>query len=262
MRSGNMNNAWAARTGRASVSAGTASGKQLSGVNVRRSVLAAVAIGLFCSPAAAQSPGAASFRIVQRGALVGSAETALVKEADGWRVTGTNRIAGSVGATVKQFDARYDARWHGRFLTVETQTSRGSTVVHAVAGRSTAHVDVVTAKEARWRSHSVSPDTVFLPEFAVAAYEAVAARLHTAGQRAEIPLLLAPDGERRAIVDAWERLPVKTRTGIQNASRHTLTFIGIDVKSMHVWVDGNGRLLRVDLPSQQLSFVRSDVVGE
>ena len=38
-------------------------------------------------------------------------------------------------------------------------------------------------------------------------------RLQGAGQRAEIPLLFAPDSERRAIVDAWESLTVETRGG-------------------------------------------------
>ena len=237
---------------------GTASGKERPGVNVARTACVAVVLLLHAGAVAAQTAGTVSFRILQRGAVIGSAEVSLLGDADGWRVRSTSQAAGTVNVAVKQFDARYDTGWRGRFLTVERAGPRASTLVHVVVGRATAHVDIVTATEARWHSHSTSPDTVFLPDHAYAAFVAVAARLRGAGARPEIPLLPAPDSERRAVVDAWERMSVRTRGGTLSASRHTLSVIGAVPRQMHVWEAG-GDLLRVDLPHDQISVIRSDL---
>ena len=237
---------------------GTASGKARRGVNVTCAAASALFV-LACVPAAAQTPGTASFRILQRGASIGTMNVSVAREPGGWRVHGSGHAAGTVDVTVKQFDAEYDHRWRARFLTVERSGPRSSTLVHVVVGRATAHVDIVTATEARWHSHAISPDTVFLPDHAYTAFAAVAARLNGAGQRAEIPLLLVPDSERRAVVDAWDAVTVQTRAGPVRASRHTLTLIGPIRSQIHVW-ETKGDLLRVDIPDDEITVVRSDVV--
>ena len=128
---------------------GTASGRTRSGVNA--ALVAAVVVLLVPAPRAdAQTAGAWSFRILQGGAPIGSAEISLVREPDGWHISGTSRAAGSIDVTVKRFDAQYEANWHARFLSVERIGPRSSTLMHAVAGAHTAHVDIVSAKQARW----------------------------------------------------------------------------------------------------------------
>jgi hypothetical protein len=61
----------------------------------------------------------------------------------------------------------------------------------------TTRTDVVRSTEARFRSHSVSPDTIFLPERAYGAYEAVAIRL-SQGVSDDLPIFVVPIGETRA----------------------------------------------------------------
>jgi hypothetical protein len=239
---------------------GTASGKERPPVNVTGTAFLAAIVLLAAPVLEAQTAGTSSFRVLQRGRPVGAVEISLLREADGWRIRSTSQIDGTVNVAVKQFDARYDEAWRARFLTVERVGTRSSTLVHVVVGPSTAHVDIVTAREARWHSHSISPDTVFLPDYAYAAFAAVAARLQGAGQRAEIPLLFAPDSERRAIVDAWESLTVETRGGRLRAGRHTLSVIGPVPALLHVW-EARGELLRVDIPQDDISVVRSDVLS-
>ena len=238
---------------------GTASGKPREAVNGRglAALVALLALAV-PQPAAAQTPGTASFAVLQRGRPIGTMELTLAREPDGWRIRSTAQAGGTVEVTVRRFDAEYDLNWRGRFLTVERTGPRASTLVHVAVGRATAHVDIVTAKEARWHSHSTSPDTVFLPEHAYAAYAAVAARLRGARPRPEIPLLFAPDSERRAIVDAWEGVTVQTQTGPRRAGRHTLTVIGAVPRLMHVW-EAQGDLLRVDIPHEEISVVRADL---
>jgi hypothetical protein len=238
---------------------GTASGKERPRVNVGAAPFLALALLCAMTPIAAQVPGDRTFRILQHGRPVGMLDASLSRDADGWRIRSTSRIGGTLNVTVKQFDARYDRNWRARFLTVERTAPRSSTLVHVAVGRATAHVDIVTAREARWHSHSISPDTVFLPDHAYAAFVAVAARLQDGGRRVEIPLLLVPDSERRAVVDAWERVSVSTRSGPLRAGRHTLTVIGAVPRLLHVWEAG-GDLLRVDIPDDEVSVIRSDIV--
>jgi hypothetical protein len=228
-------------------------------VNLSRRTFLTGGLLLTGLPIAAQSPGRASFRVMQRGRRIGAMQAIVSRDADGWRIQSTGRAAGTVNVTVRQFDARYSPDWRARFLTVERISPPGTTLVHVVVGAGTAHTDVVLAKEASWRSHSVSPDTLFLPEHAYGALEAVAARLRGAGERPEIPLLVAPDGEQRAIVDAWESLTVPTASGPLRVSRHTLSIVGTAPRLIHVWERG-GRLVRADLPEHGISVIRDDVV--
>ena len=245
---------------------GTASGKEPLAVNATAALLTLLLALAAGSPAAGQTPGSAAFRVFQRGVPIGTVDVSVTREDGGWRVQSTGRTAGSVNLALGRFDASYDSRWYGRFMSMETaplaarDPRAATTIVHvAMTGRTT-RTDTVTAKEARWRSHSVSPDTVFLPPHVYGAFEAVAARLHAAGQRAEMPLLMPPDGEQRGIVDAWEQMQVPMRTGPPlTASRHTLTLIGPVPTSFQVW-EAQGRLVRVELPRDGISVVRADVL--
>jgi hypothetical protein len=230
------------------------SGKRASAVNV-----ALLAVVLAAASASAQTPGEWSYQILERGKAIGNARVSLLREADRWIVRSTSEIRGPIDETVRQFVAQYDRQWRARALSVERAAGKQSTVVHVVVGRTTAHTDVVTGKEARWRSHSISPDVIFLPERVFGAYAAVAARLQAAGQRAELPVLIAPDGERRAIVDAWEQLTLQTRAGAAlPVDRHTLTLIGAPARIVHVW-EADGALMRVDLPAEGITIVREDL---
>jgi hypothetical protein len=237
---------------------GTASGKEHPGVNVTRAACFALCLLCVAGPVAAQTTGTWSYRVLERGMPIGSFELSVLREAAGWHIRSTGRTGGTIGVAIKQFEALYDRNWHARFLTVERIGPRASTLVHVVVGRATAHVDIVTAREARWHSHSISPDTVFLPDHAYAAFAAVAARLRAGGQRTEVPLLFAPDSERRAIVDAWESVTLTTRNGPVRTSRHTLSIVGPVPTLLHVWESG-GNLLRVELPSQEIALIRADV---
>ena len=212
------------------------------------------------APASAQVAGTHGYLVLRGGTPIGTMEVSLSRDQRGWRVQSTGDAPGARAVGVRQFDARYDGDWQGRALTVERLTRGSATVVHVAVGAATAHTDIVTGSEARWRSHSVSPDVVFLPEHAYGAFTAVAARLHAAGQRAEIPLLFPPDGEQRAIVDGWERMTVQMRGGGPlTVSRHTLTIVGPSPWQVHVW-EAAGQLVRVDLPRDQISVIRSDVL--
>jgi hypothetical protein len=208
---------------------------------------------------AAQMPGSASFVVYEKGKPVGTVDTAVERTAEGWRVRGSSRIAGSIPVTIPNLDLSYAPDWSGRFMTVEMKAPDDAIVHVAVVGDTT-RTDIVRATEARFRSSSVSPDTIFVPDRAYGAYEAVAARLAAGVPGRNLPMFIPPLGETRMLIDDADDEMVKTGTGTIAARRYFLTELRQRPTPVEIWVAG-GRLLRLDLPRQSLSIVRSDIVG-
>src|SRR5688500_14432456 len=211
-----------------------------------------------CVDSAAQTPGRATFRVYEKGALVGAVDMTLSSTDDGWRLQGSSRIAGSVPVDIPNLDLHYDKSWNGRFMTLEMKAPDDAIVHVAVVG-SVTRTDVVRSTEARFRSSSVSPDTIFLADRAYGAYEAVAIRLSGLAAGADVPLFVAPLGETRGQVEAVVTERVMTDAGPIMAKHYSMTEIRERPTPVEIWVD-RGRLLRVDLPRAAISVVRSDVL--
>lgn len=219
--------------------------------------LLAAALVLLAVPAWAQTPGAASFRVYEKGAMVGTVQMTLHATADGWRLQGTSRIDGEVPVAIVNLDLYYDETWSGRFMTMEMKRP-DDVLLHVAVVGATTRTDIVRATEARFRANSVSPDTIFLPDRAYGAYEAVAARLNGAFPGFDIPLFVPPFGETRASVDAVAAVQVRTAGGTISAKRYTLTEIRQRPTPVEIWI-ADGRLLRLELPLAGLSVRRSDL---
>src|SRR5688572_8996563 len=186
-----------------------------------------LALALVLSAAAdvtAQTTGASSFRVYEKGAVVGIVEMTLDATEDGWRLHGSSRIAGEVAVDIPNLDLHYDKAWGGRFMTLEMKAPDAAIVHVAVAGTVT-RTDVVRSTEARFRSSSVSPVTIFLADRAYGAYEAVAIRLDGLPAGADLPLFVAPLGETRAQVEAVTTERVMTEKGPIVAKHYSLTEI-------------------------------------
>ena len=214
---------------------------------------------LLAGCASAQGPASkASFVVFERGQQIGSLETNVTRTEEGWRIQGSMQTAGSVPVTIVNLDLLYDRNWFGRWMTMEMKRP-DDVIVHVAVGRTTAQTDVVRSKEARFQSSSVSANTILLPERAYGAYEAVAARLSKAPAGEDLPLFVAPIGETRAVMDASSIEKVRTKGGTIAATHYVLTEIRTRPTRVDLWVD-RGRLLRLDLPSAQVSVVRTDVL--
>jgi len=214
------------------------------------------AIVLLACPAFPQTPGKASFVVYEKNQRIGTLETTVSRSADGWRIQGSTRTTGSVPVTIVNLDLLYSPTWFGRFMTMEMKAP-DDVIVHVAVVRATAQTDVVRATEARFQSHSVSPNTILLPERAYGAYEAVAARLAISAD-GDLPLFVPPIGETRATVDAIASEAVQTTTGSIRATHYTVTEIRERPTRVDLWAD-RGRLLRLDLPRAQISIVRADI---
>ena len=205
-------------------------------------------------PSLGQTPGKASFVVYEKEQRIGTLDTTLTRSADGWRVQGSMRTAGTVPVTIVNLDLLYTPAWFGRFMTIEMKTP-DAVIVHVAVVGTTAQTDVVRATEARFQSHSVSPNTIFLPQLAYGAYEAVAARLTNAR---DLPLFVAPIGETRATVDAVSTEVLEAATGTITATHYVVTEIRERPTRVDIWVD-RGRLLRLDMPRSQISVRRVDL---
>ena len=210
----------------------------------------------FANLVSAQTPGKASFAVYEQGQAIGTLDTNVTRTNDGWRIQGTMHTKGSVPVRIANLDLLYDARWFGRWMTMEMKQP-DDVIVHVAVARSTAQVDVVRAREAGFRSHSASPNTILLPEYAYGAYEAVAARL-SGRSDADLPLFVAPTGETRAVVDSVTTERLQTAAGAVSARHFVLTEIRTRPTRVDLWVE-RGRLLRLDLPNARISVVRSDI---
>ena len=227
-------------------------------------LLAAVTVAARSSPQERRAdgridPGPASFRIYEKGQVVGSMEMTVESKAEGWRLHGSSRSTGAVPVVIPNLDFYYDPSWAGRFMTLEMKAPDDAIVHVAVTGETT-RTDIVRSTEARFRSNSVSPDTIFLPDRSYGAYEAVAARLDGAVPGFDLPLFIVPFGETRGRVDEVTTERVMTSRGPIEAHRYVLTEFRERPTPAVVWVY-RGRLLRLDLPRAAISVVRSDVVG-
>ena len=216
-----------------------------------------IAMLLVSATVAAQTPGPASFRVYEKGVMVGTVDMSLQKTASGWRLQGSSRITGAIPVTIPNLDLHYDAAWGGRFMTLEMKAPDDAIVHVAVAGTTT-RTDIVRSTEVRFRSSSVSPDTIFVADRTYGAYEAMAARLEGAVEGDDLPLFVAPFGETRARVDSVTPDQLKTARGPLAVKRYHLTELRERPTPVEVWVS-RGRLVRLDLPRAAISVVRTDI---
>src|SRR5688572_14199879 len=212
---------------------------------------------LLADGVAAQTPGKASFVVYEKGQRVGTMETDVSRTSDGWRITGSQQSKGAVPVRIANLDLLYDRNWFGRWMTLEMKAP-DDVLVHVAVARITAQIDVVRAGEARFRSTSVSANTILLPERAYGAYEAVAARLAGDDARGDLPIFVPPTGETRALVETVTVERVQTRSGSLSAQHYVLVEVRPRPTRVELWAD-RGRLLRLDFPAAQISIVRADV---
>ena len=205
----------------------------------------------------AQTPGKASFVVYEKGQRVGTMETSVSRTNDGWRVRGTMQTKGAVPVRIANLDLLYDRNWFGRWLTMEMKAP-DDVIVHVAVSRLTAQLDVVRAGEARFRSTSVSRNTILLPERAYGAYEAVAARLAADAARGDLPIYVPPTGETRAVVESVATERIQTANGVLSVQHYVLTEVRPRPTRVDLWAD-RGRLLRLDFPTARISVLRSDV---
>jgi hypothetical protein len=223
-------------------------------------VLAAVPRALAQSPAGAA--GDVRFVILQHGTPIGTATSAVSRTADGWSIVGTTQLNAPLQVSVNRVEVGYTSEWAPRNATLDLVSSDESVVVHGggFGGPTAARIDIVRGgRQVTFVTAQVSRDALILPNFAYAAYEALAARLETAVAGTRIAVYVMPQREIAVRVDAVTAATLRG-SGTTAATKHyRVTFVDpTGDTAADVWTEA-GRLAGFDLPSQELSVRRVDL---
>src|SRR3954463_6282102 len=142
-------------------------------------------------PAPLQEAGAANFTIFLRGAPIGSEQMALTRVAAGWTIVSSGRLGAPMDVAGRRVQVRYTAEWRPLEFTFEGTVRGQAQTVRTVIEGTTAKSDISIAGQAQQKTDTIDPNAILLlPNSFFAPYEAVAARLKTAGPGSEIPVYL------------------------------------------------------------------------
>ena len=227
---------------------------------MRAACFALLAVSIAAAPAAAQQPGPATFRVLERSTPVGWVSSTLTRDHDGWRLQGTSDLPG-LNLAVKQFDVQYDADWRPRFMTLQMTTPDDDAIVHVAFGLSAGRTrtDIVRKGEALYGENRLSIDTIVLPDMVFSAYEALAARLASASPGATLRAFIVPRTEISVRADALSDDVVLTRAAALPVRHWRVRLMRAEgPTAVELWI-ADGRLVRLVVPKDGLTIVRDDV---
>ncbi len=206
--------------------------------------------------------GGAVFTVFLRGQRIGSETVTVTQPSGGWVVSATGRTGPPLDFSFDKFIARYGTDWQIRSLEVSGQMRGQGLLLNTDFRDGTATSDVVQAGKQARLTHTVSADTVALPNNFYAAYEVLALRLHTAQAGSSLPIYVAPQAEVRATVTRITPRRMETSTAKYELRQFDVTFANPSGPlQVEIWVDARGRLARVAIPVASLTVVRDDLSG-
>ena len=204
------------------------------------------------------------FLVFFRSQPVGREEVLVLRLADGWVVRGTSRLGAPLDITTRVAQIEYDLQWRptsllvdgvvrGQDLTLKTtfDGTKASNII-AVQGSPQSKIDPVSA------------DPVVLPNTFLGSYAALARRLQGKAAGSELRAYIAPQMEVTVRVASVGPERIETPKGIINATRYAMTFNnpppGGDL-ALNLWVDEDGGLLRLNIPTQMIEMAREDIAS-
>ena len=228
-----------------------------------------VAALLLAPPALAQTPAPAAesntqFLVFFRSQPVGREEVVVLRLQDGWVVRGSSRLGQPIDITSRVAEVHYDLEWRPKSLHIDGVV-RGQDVAlkTTFAGGRASNLISIQGKE-QPKIDPVSEDAVVLPNAFLGSYAALAKRLQGKSVGAELRGYVAPQGEvpiRVAIV-ASER--IETPKAVINVTRFGVIMTNPPPAGelpINLWVDQNGDLIRMSIPSQSLELAREDIAS-
>ena len=231
-------------------------------------LLAAVHPGV-AAPAQAQTaaPAAASptpFLVFFRSQPIGREEVAVVRLQDGWVIRGTSRLGPPIDITSRVAEVHYDLDWKPKSLHIDGVV-RGQDVAlkTTFAGGRASNVIAVQGKE-QPKVDQVSEDTVVLPNAFLGSYAALARRLHGKGVGTEVRGYIAPQMEVPIKVALVTPERIETPKAVINVTRFGVMMTNPPPAGdlpINLWVDENGDLIRMSIPSQSIELAREDIAS-
>jgi hypothetical protein len=227
---------------------------------VAAAVLALPATARAQAPAA--SPTAVTFTIFVRGTPIGSEQVGVQTTPDGGRIiSGAGRLGAPLDILIRRLEITYAPDWRPLELTLETTVKGQAERLHTSVTGTSAQNEIEVNGVRQAKADIIDANALMLPNPIFAAYEALSARLRTAAVGATISAYIAPQGSMNIVVgeSSSEKLQTLSRVIESRRTRVTLQPPAGPSVDVEVWGDENGRLLRVNIPTQAVDAVREDI---
>lgn len=219
---------------------------------------------LAASPARAQDVSAkvepaAEFLVFFGGKQIGREQVTVSRSGVGWIISGTGKLGAPVDVTTNQFEAKYSADWQPLELRIDATMSGKPVRLSTSFGLTTAVNEISQGSTTNSKTDQVSARSLILPNNFFGAYEALAARLATVKEGADLPAYIAPSAEVRIIVKSITDEQAKSPSGTLALRRFELIIQNPGGPlSASLTADGS-RLARLEIPGAGLSVLRGDL---
>jgi len=205
-----------------------------------------------------------SFLVFFRSQPIGREEVAVIRQADGWIVRGSSRLGPPIDITSRTAEVIYDPQWRPRSLLIDGVV-RGQDVTLKTTFDGSKAANVISVQGApQSKADAVSADPVVLANSFLGTYAALARRLQGLKPGAELKAYVAPQAEITVKLTAVTTQRIDTPKAAINASLFSLVFSSPPPAGdlpVQLWVDPNGNLLRLSIPSQTLEMAREDIAS-
>jgi pimeloyl-ACP methyl ester carboxylesterase len=225
---------------------------------------------LIATPAGAQTPqratadGNTQFLVFFRGQPIGREEVMVLQMQNGWVVRGSSRLGPPIDITSRVAEVNYDLEWRPTSLNIDGVV-RGQDVAlkTTFSGGRARNIIAIQGKE-QPKEDPVSADAVVLPNSFLGSYAALARRLHGKSVGADLRGYIAPQIEVPIKVMLVSPERIETPNAVINVTRFGVIMSNPPPAGelpMNIWVDQNGDLIRMSIPSQSLELAREDIAS-
>jgi pimeloyl-ACP methyl ester carboxylesterase len=224
---------------------------------------------LLAPPVSAQKPapaaeGTTQFLVFFRSQPIGREEVVVLRLPDGWVVRGSSRLGPPIDITSRVAEVDYDLEWRPRSMHIDgVVRGQDVTLKTTFANGRASNVIAIQGKQ-QPKDDPVSADAVVLPNAFLGSYAALAKRLHGKAVGTELRGYVAPQAEIPIKVTAVTPERIETPKAVINVTRFGVVLSnpppGGDLP-LNVWVDQNGDLIRMNIPSQSIELAREDIAS-
>ena len=226
---------------------------------IRAVVLALVA----ALPAVAQvapPEGTDTYVIFMRSRLVGREDVTVQRTAEGWVIKGTSRMGAPIDSVARVAEIRYDAEWRPLEARVEGLVRGQEVNVHTTFADGKATSKIYEAGKDAEKVDEVSPDAAVLPNLFFGSYAALARRVAGIQPGTTVAGYILPQAQVpiRVTEAVAERFDTPQRQ--VRVTRYVLGMPSAGTPiTVNLWIEDDGRLVRLSVPSQGLDVAREDI---
>lgn len=235
----------------------------LNGVGAALLLLAAPALAQTPAPVAPAENGT-PYLVFFNSRPVGREDVQIVRTNDGWLIRGTSRLGPPIDITTRAGEVRYDADWKPQSLSTDSIVRGQDVSIKTTFSGGKATNTVAVQGTPQTKVDDVSADPVVLPNTFLGSYTALARRLQGKTVGAELRAYIPPQTEVTVRVTGAATERIDTPKGSIAVTRFSVTFNNPPPAgdlAINLWVDGDGSLLRMNIPAQMVEMAREDIAS-